>query len=145
MSLALDSGPPRRVASSRFEKELERSGLYSSLKEESMSWLEPLLPSIVSFPLSFPLCVPKLRLFLRPGVGRAAEEDELKLVLQMFDAPCHLFRLLDEAEVVAVLRPSLVGGLKDCEKPDMVRGRGCDEKDEDIIDQCTDMLATKGW
>jgi len=144
MSLDLGSGPPRRVASSRFAKEAERSVLYSSLKEESMSWLEPLLPSIVSFPLSFPLCVPKLRLFLGPGAGRAVEDDELKLVLQMLDAPCHLFRLLDEAEVVAVLRPSLVGGLNGCEKPDMVRGRGWDEKDEDIMDQCTDNLARKG-
>jgi hypothetical protein len=85
-----------------------------------MSWLEPLLPSIVSFPLSFPLWVPKLRLFLGAALGSVADE-ELKLLLQMLDAPCHLFRLLDE-------------------KPDMGTGRGCDEKDEDIIDQCTDVL-----
>jgi hypothetical protein len=104
-----------------------------------MSWLEPLLPSIVSFPLSFPLWVPKLRLFLGAALGSVADE-ELKLLLQMLDAPCHLFRLLDEAEVEAALRPSLVGGLKGCEKPDMGTGRGCDEKDEDIIDQCTDVL-----
>lgn len=88
--------------------------------------------------------MPKLRLFLGPGVGRAFEDEELKLLLQMLEAPCHLFKLLDEAEVVAGLRPSLVGGLKDCEKPDMARGRGCDEKDEDIIDQCTDMWRRTG-
>lgn len=72
-------------------------------------------------------------------VGRAVEDEELKLVLQMLDVPCHLVKLLDEAEAVAPLRPSLVGGLNGCEKPDMVTGRGCDEKDEDIIDQYTDM------
>jgi hypothetical protein len=58
----------------------------------------------------------------------------------MLDVFCHLVKLLDEAEDVpgAGLRPSLVGGLKGCENPDMVTGRGCDEKDEDIMDQCTD-------
>jgi hypothetical protein len=40
-----------------------------------MSWLEPLLPSIVSFPLSFPLWVPKLRLFLGAIVGSVADEE----------------------------------------------------------------------
>lgn len=113
--------------------------LYSSLMEDSISWLEPLLPSIVSFPLSFPLWVPKLRLFLGPVVGRVVEDEELKLVLQMLDVPCHFVKLLDEADVVAPLRPSLVVGLKVCEKPDMATGRGCDEKDEDIIEQCTDI------
>lgn len=63
-------------------------------------------------------------------------------MLQMLEVLCHLVKLLDEAEeevTAAALRPSLVGGLKGCEKPDMVTGRGCDEKDEDIMDQCTDM------
>lgn len=62
----------------------------------------------------------------------------------MLDVLFHWLRLAeDEDEDEVVLRDSAGGAPKGCEKADMLEERLCDEKDEDIMDLCTDMRACR--